>query len=153
MVWRHPNSKVRHKSPARAIIPISFKSVFLTKTLSSFSNFNRHQLWTKMEPLKTTKWLLTWLCMCPTNESSSLKMKFAYVGFTSTIFVINLLSMVSNMIFFMKFVSTDFKAALFAFMTLYGHFAMCYTLINAFRKQCKVNKLFEKLSEICRESK
>lgn len=106
-----------------------------------------------MEPLTTTKFLLTWLCMCSASESTRKREKIAYIGAALIIFVLNLFCLVSNMIYFVQFVTTDLKGALFAFMTIYGNFAMLYTLTNAFQLQHKINALFETLFVICCESK
>lgn len=106
-----------------------------------------------MEPLTTTKLLLTWICMCSANESTSVKNKIAYIGTASIIFALNLFCLVSNTIFFIEFVATDLNGALFAFMTIYGNFAMLYTLTNAFRLRYKINGIFESLFVICDESK
>lgn len=106
-----------------------------------------------MEPMKTTKSLLTWLCMCSADKSTSVKQRILYILVASTIFALNLFCLVSNMVFFIKFVSTDSKGALFAFMSIFGNIAMLYTLMNAFHLRYKTNRIFGTLSVICCESK
>lgn len=106
-----------------------------------------------MKPLKTFHCLLTWLCMCAADKSASVRMRILYIGVVSMIFALNLFCLVSNLIFFIKFFSTDLKGALFAFMSIYGNFAILWTLINAFRARHKINEIFESLSVICSGSK
>lgn len=103
--------------------------------------------------MTTTKWLLTWLCMCPANESPRLTRRIAYVGVTSIIFIANLCAFATQTTFFIKIVLTDLEAALFALFGILYHVAMPYTLINAFYLRCKIGQIFTKLSEICCKSK
>lgn len=124
-----------------------------SKQLKDFLIKCRIFLWTKMEPLMRTKYLFTWLCMCSSNVPTTIRQKTAYIGVASTILALNIFCLGSNLIYFIKFVSTDLKEALFAFMTVYGNFAMLYTLINALRLRRKINGIFETLLVICGESK
>lgn len=104
-----------------------------------------------MEPLKTNKLLLMWLSMCAPDKFTSKHIRIAYVGVASTIFALNLFSLISNT-FFVIFDITDLRGGLFTFMTINGYLLMIYILINAFVLRHKINELFEKLSEICCES-
>lgn len=47
-----------------------------------------------MEPLPTTKWVMTWLCMYPANDSSSTRNKILFKVVGVTIFGINLCSVI-----------------------------------------------------------
>lgn len=102
----------------------------------------------KMKPLKFNKLLLTWLSMCPLDESARRTTKLAHIGAASTIFVLCICCLISNIIYVI-FITTDLKEGIFTCMNISAFGSMVYTLMNAFSLRYKFNGIFEKLTEIC----
>lgn len=101
--------------------------------------------------MQTNKLLLTWLSMCAADKFTSRTTRIVSGVVASTIFALDLFSLLSNIIFTI-FAITDFKGGLFTFMTINGYALMLYTLMSAFSLRYKFDELFQKLTEICCES-
>lgn len=108
------------------------------------------ELSSKMIPLPTTKRVLTWLCLCPPNKSTTTTTKriFNYVLFTLLVFAFILSSMAAGFTFSFKFVSIDLKPSLFTFLVVAQLAATIYGLIVAFFLRHKVAAIFDGLTAI-----
>lgn len=106
-----------------------------------------------MEPLVTTRLVLTWLWMYSDKKNSD-KWK-NLVQFTSGQFCLisQLLSFAGTTAFVIKFASVDLEKSLFAFMFVSGHFNAVFSISQAMLSRNKITQLFNRLSSIYRTSK
>ena len=104
-----------------------------------------------MEPLPTTKLVMTWLCMHSANESSNVQKKNLILGLI--MFAINLFSVIACLVFIWKFATTDLVATLFAFNGVATFGASLYTIPISFFLRHQATKIFKKLSAIYDTSK
>lgn len=106
-----------------------------------------------MQPLVTTRLVLTWLWMySDTKDSNKWKKLFQ---FTSGQFCLisQILSFAGTTAFVIKFASTDLEKSLFAFMFVSGHFNAVFSITQAMLSRSKITVLFYRLSNIYRSSK
>lgn len=105
-----------------------------------------------MQPLETTRRMMTWLCMHPADESTTPQQKLAYVTHTLVILFFHLVSFVASFVFFVKYVSIDFNGAIFAFMIGIGELGLIYFLIAAVLMRHQIESIFSSLSTIYESS-
>lgn len=102
----------------------------------------------KIKPLATTKLMMTWLSMCPADKSMSHGQKMRYIANTVTVFVANGIHFTASLIFILKYHSTDFGGAAFAFMATSGTLGLIYSLIAALQLRKQIGNIFTSLSTI-----
>lgn len=103
--------------------------------------------------LTTTKTVMIWLSLYPTDETTRLRLKIAHLVFSWVNFVTIVSNIASQLIYIQNFMRTDFEGALFAFTCAFGSFVCAYFFIMTYMKQCKVRTIFNKLSAIRNDSK
>lgn len=106
-----------------------------------------------MIQLETTQLLLAYLYAFPPDKNASRRKKVCYFVFSSSIIVINLLSVTSGGFFIFKNASINLKEAIFA---LYHTCVCCnvfYQAIIIIILRKKLTALFERLTDIYNESK
>lgn len=106
-----------------------------------------------MVPLKTNRRVLTWFCVCPPDERATKWNRYAYVAFTASSFLVMFSAVLSDALFFWKFIATDIEHSLMALLQLFGHGAMAYSILFMYILRDNINAIFESLSEICAMSK
>lgn len=106
-----------------------------------------------MQPLATTQRVMTWLSMCPPDESSNERQKKAYVIHTFAVLFLNVASFIASSAFCLKFVSIDFNSATFAFMASIGELGLIYFMIAAILMCHNIGNIFTSLSTIYKSSK
>lgn len=106
-----------------------------------------------MQPLPTTRRMMVWLSMCPSDQTTSRRQKINYIAYTLTILFVNLLSFLASLTFMTKFFSTDFDDVVFSCMTMTGEFGMIYIMIAAILMQNQIVEIFQNLSKIYKSSK
>lgn len=107
----------------------------------------------KMNPLSTTKSVMTWLYIYPANESASAWQKIAYKCVGCTIIGIMSFGSASHLAFILQFWSTDLEESLFVFMGFISYSGTVYTKLIEFRLQHQMHGIFETLSTIYDASK
>lgn len=105
-----------------------------------------------MEPLVTTRLVLTWLWMYSDKKTSRKWVNF--VQFTSGQFCLisQLLSFAGTTAFVIKYASVDLEKSLFAFMFVSGHFNAVFSITQAMLSRNRITQLFNRLSNIYRAS-
>ena len=101
-----------------------------------------------MEPLATTKWVMTWMSFYPASETSNTQQKIMYKASGLAIFIIDMFSVIFYSAFIWKFAATDLEASLFAFT---GDCAVCaslYTIPIAYFYRYRARRIFEQLIAI-----
>lgn len=68
----------------------------------------------KVIPLETTRRVLEWLCVYPSNEMVSNGTKVSYIIFSVILFILNVNGLMASAAYLLKFVSTDLESALYA---------------------------------------
>lgn len=106
-----------------------------------------------MEPLKTNRRVLTWLCICLPNKDTRSIYEWIYAIFSWTVFTLNLCAFLFSALFFIKFISTDLESCLFALFQIFGAANVVYMTIIAFFHRQKIRAIFEGLSNIYAASK
>lgn len=106
-----------------------------------------------MEPLATTRQSLTWLCMCPADESSSRWQKIAYTAFTTIGVVVTGVGIVGGLTFCAKFVSIDLGKSMFAFLYVAAEFTVIYTaLVVLLLMRHKIGSILKALTTIYKDA-
>lgn len=103
-----------------------------------------------MEPLLTTKWVLTWLSVYPATESTSKFKKMAYTMFTVADYVGHLCGVFSHFAYFLKYLSTNLEDAIFAFMGAITFIGLIYIMAMLSLQRHQISDIFRKLSKIYR---
>lgn len=98
--------------------------------------------------------MMTWLCMCPTeDESTTLLQRMAYIVYTWTILLLNILSLFATLTFCWKYASIDFDGSTFASMVAIGDLGWIYFMVAAIVMRHQIGDIFTKLSTIYNCSK
>lgn len=98
-----------------------------------------------MQPLATTRRMMTWLSMCSAKESSSARQKIAFVAYT-------LIGFVASIAFCWKYFTIDFNGATFAFLIAIGEFGVIYFMFVAILMCYQIESIFTSLSTIYKSS-
>lgn len=101
-----------------------------------------------MKPLVTTKRVLTWLCMCPANESTSINMKICHISFAFVVFISNLSYIAAALISFSEFVFVDVERSLYPMMESMEILVVVYGAMVTFPMRQKINAIFDELTAI-----
>lgn len=105
-----------------------------------------------MQPLATTRRMMTWLSMCSAKESSSARQKIAFVAYTLTFLCLNLIGFVASIAFCWKYFTIDFNGATFAFLIAIGEFGVIYFMFVAILMCYQIESIFTSLSTIYKSS-
>lgn len=106
-----------------------------------------------MIPLATTQHILTWLSVCPADESTSTQMKLAYGIFTSFVSISNLCGSTAILFFFIKAPSNRLEDYVFATIGLVAFCSIIYGMVVVIFSRSKINDIFTELSTIYNASK
>lgn len=106
-----------------------------------------------MEPLVTTRKVLTWLRMYSDDNVSSKWKKHGQSAGGLLCLILQLLSFVGTATFAVKFASTNVQKSLFAFMFVTGHFNAAYSITHAMLSRHRIAGLFTRLTKIYGASK
>ena len=106
-----------------------------------------------MKPLATTQLMMTWLSMCPADESSTKRQKMAHIAYTLAVFIINVICLAASLVFCLEHISIDFDSAIFAFMVCIGEFGLIYFMIVSIQMRHQIAEIFTGLSTIYKSSK
>lgn len=101
-----------------------------------------------MKPLATNQRWLIWFCMCSAAESTSKKRQLFYVLFTFVMSAFILAGLVSSILFFVKFISVDFKSCLYAVFQIAASVAVINLMIVGLMNRNQIANIFTKLSDI-----
>lgn len=105
-----------------------------------------------MQPLATTRLVMTWLSMCSADESTTLRQKTAHIAYTMAILVLNVILFASSLAYCLKYFSVDFNSAAFGIMCTIGEFGAIYSMIAAILMCQRIFHIFGSLSSIYRSS-
>lgn len=101
-----------------------------------------------MKPLSLNRKWLAWHSVYPVKNDESRQKKMARFTFTSTIILANILSIISSVVFFWKFASTDLESALYAVALIIAYSGCLYTVFVTLFMRKKIASIFSSLSQI-----
>lgn len=106
-----------------------------------------------MKPLKTTQKVLSWLFVCPIDESISRRQKLIYIVLVLEIIAADFSITASSVAFINKYISINMSDTFYAVFQLVSaiHILIVFCLTYFTRK--KINSIFSNLSKIYGESK
>lgn len=107
----------------------------------------------EMRPLATNQLMMTWLSMYPADKSATPRQKQLYIAHTLVVLISNVASCVSSLVYCLKFISTDFDSATFAFMCTIGIFGVIFFMITAISMRHQIEKIFTNLTTIYKSCK
>lgn len=119
-----------------------FESPFIAICSQKQSQIKR-----KMKPLVKSQEILTWLCICPTENASKWK-RFAHLFFTLSIILLVCSLMVSSVVYIFQFLLIDLENTLYAVGQIPCWSPVLYSFIMALIKRQKITALFTKLNKI-----
>lgn len=106
-----------------------------------------------MKPLKTTRQVLTWLCIYPPQSNTGKWQKFIYMVFSSTVFVTLLSFMLASMAFIWKFKTIDFDASMDALYPILSWIPLTNGFITMILLKHEIVAILDALSNIYDERK
>lgn len=106
-----------------------------------------------MQPLSTTRQMMTWLGMCPADESATLRQNLSHIAHTSAILTTSSICFIASLAYCFKFISIDFDGAVFGFMAAIAEFGLIYVLTTAIGMRHQIGGVFTSLSTIYKSSK
>lgn len=98
--------------------------------------------------LDTNKKVMTWLCMVPPDESSSINQRIAYYLVGMFVFAWNVIGVAGDAAYFFVHIKSDMSEALFALMGTIAGGSMIYVAITAFTFRRKILIIYDRLSDI-----
>lgn len=106
-----------------------------------------------MQPLASTRQMMTWLSMCPADETTTLRQRTGYIAYTLAIAFVIVTGFVTSLVYCFEYGSIDFDGAAFAFQIAIGEFGLIYFMIDAIQMRQQVGNIFASLSTIYKSSK
>lgn len=105
-----------------------------------------------MKPLRTNYRILTWICVCPSEEPIGWCRKLAYISLISFMFIANVIFLATSVLYSIKNVSVleDFS---FSFGQIVSFSEVTYMIIAALILRHKITGVFTSLSLIYEGSK
>lgn len=119
-----------------------------TCSLTSILKFKKTNQKTNMNPLKTNRRVLTWLCGIPPNETATKRERFAHIACTSLVIAGNFSVFLAGAVFIWQNFSNNLEASLYSLMHTVASFNILYHSILAIFMRHKMGKIFENLSTI-----
>lgn len=116
--------------------------------IKSLGYLNAQIAFAKMEPLKTSKWLLTCMCIYPAAKATSRMKRLAYVMFAGLVIFGQFSGTFPHLAFFLINQSTDLEGSLSAFMGFTTFMAVDYIILSFYVQQEQVTNIFHHLSTI-----
>lgn len=99
-------------------------------------------------PLATSQKVLTWLCVYPADRNTSFLKKCAYVALYFYVLIGNMSVLISSMVYFATYVSTDFELSLYAVFQIAAYTSSTYLMLLAYTLRYKITAVFDGLARI-----
>lgn len=106
-----------------------------------------------MRPLSRIRDVFSCLCLHPFDKNISKWQKCARVITVLIVFTMNFCATISSVVFFLKNLSIDLEASLYALIQIFGMIGAVYTTIVTYLLRNQIYELFGKLSSIYDNSK
>ena len=106
----------------------------------------------KTEPLVTNRRVLTWLCVYPSERTTTKSQQLAYLAFSFIVFTGILSSLIASVAFFIKHVSTDLEVALYAVSQIAAAASILYAILMTYFQRRGIATIFQQLAAIYERS-
>lgn len=106
-----------------------------------------------MKPLVTNNRVLTWLCVCPADDSISPREKLSYILLTVTTFLIATFILFGSIAYLSTVIRIDLEKSLTSLAQISALSIVTYIFVAMFLLRNKISAIFTKLSEIYKASK
>lgn len=106
-----------------------------------------------MQPLETGQQILTWYCIRPDEKPASEFQGIARLIIVTFLPISVITCELSSILFFMKYVSIDFNAAVFSLLQIAIYFGLFYTMVVVAFSRRQITSIFDILAEIYEECK
>lgn len=103
---------------------------------------------TTVAPLPSTRCILTWLAVYPTDKSVGKWKKFASIVIFAVILMINVCGLVASIAFAVKFISTDLEGSIYASYQITGILPLPLAMFTSFVLRSNIFAIFDKLTNI-----
>lgn len=103
---------------------------------------------TTITPLPTTRCVLTWLAVYPSDKRASKWRKLASIIICLSILITNVFSLIASIAFFVTFISTDLEGSIYASFQITGLLPLPLAMLISFVLRAKIIAIFEKLTKI-----
>lgn len=103
-----------------------------------------------MEALHYSKWIFTWLCICPDNNDTIIYLIRIIVNII--IISTEFLALVASILFMLFNLSVDLKNSLYALFQVAALFCVLYMWVIGYNMRNRVAKIFSKYQKIIDKS-
>lgn len=102
----------------------------------------------KMKPVKAIQHYLIWFCMCPADDTTSKSKKRAHIGITSLCLINLTISLISSIVYAVKFVSVDLEKSLYALFQIVACQISVYYVIVGYFSRHQIHTIFTELEKL-----
>lgn len=106
-----------------------------------------------MVPLRTNRRVLTWYCVYPAEEGTSMRMKLAYILLPIAVPAINVLASGISLYSFFHLVHTDLEASLFCLLQVLGESSILYIVVVIIFYRREITEIVDNLTKIYEKRK
>lgn len=125
----------------------------IRKHFENFFSFSIQSIEVGKEPLETAQFILTSLCICPTDDTTTPSKTRFNIVFTSIVAATQFCGFATSLSYIIKFILIDFEGSLFAFLAFIGHVILIYSFMTALYLRHKIGDIFKQLTKIHENSK
>lgn len=101
-----------------------------------------------MKALPTSQKVLTWLCMCSADASTSKMRLMCYAAFTFIVGIMGLFGLLSSLIYMIEHTSADLESSLYASFQLVAYLSMFNMIIVGITNRQRIAAIFTELSKL-----
>lgn len=106
-----------------------------------------------MKPWVTSRYVLTWLCIIPADDSCPIAEKCLHIAFTTLVVLFNFFPIVSASIYFARNVVDNLQDALYAIDHVVAFTCVTYGTLMLFIYKTEIVAMFDHMEQIYRTSK
>lgn len=106
-----------------------------------------------MKVLVTTQRVLSWVLICPAEESTNKWWKMVFKTFPVVLLATALTGLVASAAFFVKFISTDLEASLYALYQISGNSGVFHLITVSIHLHKQIAGIIDSLQQIYNQSK
>lgn len=106
-----------------------------------------------MQPLATTRLMMTWFSMYSDDESTTLRQNLLHTAYTLFVFILNVICTVASLAYCFKFFAIDLDGSIFALMLAIAEIGTIYFMFVATQMHLQIGNVFARLSTIYKSRK
>ncbi|XP_031632738.1 odorant receptor 67a-like [Contarinia nasturtii] len=101
-----------------------------------------------MKPIPSLQQMMTWLCLLPPDNYTSVWKKRAYIGFSVVLILMQIITMIASVAFILKNRINNYEETLFAYCLVFYTLAKIYTALVAFYVRHGISIVVSNLTKI-----